>query len=123
MRDYPRKSIWGINLYRAGIHFQDYGEVIKGFYLSEGEDESVHGSPIRICFTGRFLENTQGLFFDVYIYPNIIELLFFVFAFISMCAYGDVPGFIISALVLSFLAKGYYDMMNDTYKILRRIFN
>ena len=47
------------------------------------------------------------------IYPNIIELLFFVFVFVFACIYGGVAGFIVSSLVLFFFAKGYYDMMGD----------
>ena len=122
IRDYPVKSIWGINLYRSGIHFQECGEIIKGFYLDEGEDETIHGSPIRVCFFGKFIEDAGNLFFDVYIYPNIFEAVFFIFAFVFACVYGGIAGFMVASLVLFFFAKGYYDMMNDTYRILDRIF-
>ena len=122
IRDYPTKSIWGINLYRSGIHFQECSETIKGFYLDEGEDETIHGSPIRVCFSGEFIEDAGNLFFDVYIYPNIFEAMFLIVAFVFACVYGGIAGLIIASFVLFFFAKGYYDMMNDTFNILNRIF-
>ena len=126
VNDLPcEKTIFGENIFKAGIHFQECGEIIKGFYLEESEEDDgrFRGAPIRICFFGKFVEDTGNLFFDVHIYPNIIELLFFVFAFVFACVYGGVAGFIVSSLVLFFFAKVYYDMMNDTYNILSRIFN
>ena len=71
---------------------------------------------------GEFIEDEGNLFFDVYIYPDIFEVLFFISAFIFACAYGGVGAIIMASLVLFFFAKGYYDMMNDTFNILNRIF-
>ena len=70
-----RKSIWGFDLYRAGIHFTKCNEVIKGFYLDESESESIWTLP-RVSFTGRFVRKDDNLFFDIYIYPRIIEFFF-----------------------------------------------
>ncbi len=127
INDYPRRSIWGINLYGSGIHFQKTGEIIKGFYLGEGEYDrtgGAHGggSPIRVCFIGKFVEDEGNLFFDVYIYPNIFEVIFFICALGFAGAYGDVAGLIVATLILSFFVKGYFDMIKDTYHIFERIF-
>lgn len=60
IKDFPHgKTLFGSYLYKSGIHFEEYGNRIKGF---------------------------------------------------------------IASLVLFFFAKGYYDMMNDTFNILNRIF-
>lgn len=56
----------------------------KRFFLAESENESHRGSPIRVCFLGEFVEEENDLFFDVYIYPRIVEILFLIFAFIFL---------------------------------------
>ena len=48
--------------------------------------------------------------------------MFLIVAFVFACVYGGIAGLIIASLVLFFFAKGYYDMMNDTFNILNRIF-
>ena len=116
------KSIFGGNLYKSGIHFEKCENVIKGFYLTDFENESHRGSPIRVCFSGEFVEEESNLFFDVYIYPRIIEVLFLIVAFIFLSFFGKVTGFIISLVVLCLFGKGYIDMMKDTYNRLNRIF-
>ena len=63
------------------------------------------------------------MFFDVYIYPHIIEIMFLIFAFIFLSFFGKSVGFIISVLVLCLFGKGYADMMKDTYLKLKMIFN
>lgn len=117
------KSIFGSGLYKSGIHFQQCDEYIRGFYLAEIENESHRGSPIRVCFYGHFVEDEKDLFFDVYIYPRIIEVLFLLCAFIFLSFFGKETGIIISIIVFGFFGKGYYDMMKDTYDILNRIFS
>ncbi len=116
------KSIFGSNLYKSGIHFQQCDEYIKGFYLAESENESHKGSPIRVCFYGQFVEEENNLFFDVYIYPRIIEVLFLIFAFIFLSIFGKTTGFIISVVALCLFGKGYYVMMIAAYNRLNRIF-
>ena len=112
----------GSDLYKSGIHFQACSDRINGFYLAESENESYNGSPIRVCFSGKFVEEDNTLFFDVYIYPRIIEFLFLIFSFVLVCVYGGIFGFIGASLVFLFFVKGYYDMMRDTFNILKRIF-
>ena len=94
----------------------------KRFFLAESENESHRGSPIRVCFSGEFVEEENNLFFDVYIYPRIVEILFLIFAFIFLSFFGKVIGVIISVVVLCMFGKGYIDMMKDTYDRLNRIF-
>ena len=72
------KSIFGGDLYKSGIHFEICEEKIKGFFLAESENESHRGSPIRVCFSGEFVEEENNLFFDVCIYPRIVEILFLI---------------------------------------------
>lgn len=116
------KSIFAGDLYKSGIHFEKCEERIKGFYLSESENASHRGSPIRVCFSGEFVEEENNLFFDVYIYPRMVEVLFLIFAFIFLSFFGKVTGVIISVVVLCLFRKGYTDMMKDTYNRLNRIF-
>ena len=116
------KSIFGGDLYKSGIHFQERGDKIKGFYLAESENESHRGSPIRVCFSGELVEEDNDLFFDVYIYPCVFEVLFLIFAFIFLSFLGKATGFIISLVVLCLFGKGYIDMMKDTYNKLNKIF-
>ena len=116
------KSIFGGDLYKSGIHFQVCDDRIKGFNLAESENESHRGSPIRVCFSGKFVEEENNLFFDVYIYPRIVEVLFLIVAFIFLSFFGKVTGFILSLVVLCLFGKGYIDMMKDTYNRLNRIF-
>ena len=78
------KSIFGGDLYKSGVHFKVCEEKIKGFFLAESENESHRGAPIRVCFSGEFVEEENDLFFDVYIYPRIVEILLLIFAFIFL---------------------------------------
>lgn len=117
------KSIWGGNLYKAGIHFQESADKIKGFYLEESENESHRGSPIRVCFLGKFAEDAGTLYFDANIYPSIIEMLILIFAFCFLSIFGKIMGTIAATVVLSFFMKRYYEMIKNTYKQLNRIFN
>ena len=73
-------------------------------------------------FLGEFIEEENNLFFDVYIYPRIIEVLFLIFASIFLSFFCKVTGFIISVVVLCLFGKGYIDVMKDTYNRLNRIF-
>ncbi len=109
-------------MYKSGVHFQECGDTIKGFYLSESENVLHRGSPIHVCFSGEFVEEDNTLFFDVYIYPRIIEILFLIVAFILMSFFGKITGVIISVILLCLFGKGYVDMMKDVYNRLNRIF-
>lgn len=117
------KSIFGGNLYKSGIHFQECGENIKGFYLADSENESHKGSPIRVCFLGKFVEEAETLYFDVNMYPNMFQLLFLIFVFLFLSIIGKIMGTVVAIVVLSFFTKEYYDMMKSTYYCLEKIFN
>lgn len=121
-RDYPVKSIWGINLYASGVHFQECGEIVKGFYLREGENETTKGSPLRVFFKGQFVYEKEELFFDVFIYPEIIGFVLLIVAFLSI-AFVHPINFIAGVVVLSLFLKGYYDGIKGAYNTLRTIFN
>ena len=54
---------------------------MRGFYLAETEDNQYRGNPIRVCFFGKFTEEDETQFFDVYIYPRIGEIIFLIGAF------------------------------------------
>lgn len=116
------KTLFGRDLYKSGIHFQECGNRIKGFYIAEGENENDRGLPIRVCFTGRFTEEKDPCF-DVYIFPNIFELLLLVSVFISLSVAGKAAGLMMGIFALSFFLKSYYSMMNDTYNLLEEIFS
>lgn len=75
--DFPSgKSIFGGDLYEAGIHFRECDNVVTGFYVDESESENLKGSPLHLCFRGEFKQLGEELRFDVYIFPHIFELLF-----------------------------------------------
>ena len=116
------KSIFGGNLYSRGIHFKECGEKIRGFYLDKSENKHGRGSQIRVCFTGRFVEENGNLFFDCYIYPRIIEVLFLVLVFMVFASGGKIFGFIMSIAVLLIFGKGYYNMIKETHNSLKVIF-
>ncbi len=122
INDFPcGKSLFGGDLYRAGIHFQRFDKIIKGFYIEETETE-VRGTPIRVCFKGKFIEENNELLFDCYIYPAVFEFVSFICAVIFIIATGGVMGAIIAIMFFAVFIKSYYDMINETYSLLSRIF-
>ena len=116
------KTLFGKKLYKSGIHFQVCNESIKGFYLNTPETTSHRGSPIRVCFTGKFVEEAGNLFFDVYIYPRGIEVLFLLFAFLCLFYAGKIVGMIVAVIFLTVFAKGYYDLLKAAHYSLDKIF-
>ena len=116
------KTLFGKKLYKSGIHFKVCNESIKGFYLDAPENASHRGSPIRVCFTGKFVEDAGNLFFDVYIYPRVNEVLFLLFAFLCFFNTGKIVGMIVAVIFLPLFAKGYYDLLKAAYHSLDEIF-
>lgn len=116
------KSIFGIRLYESGIHIKSCEDKIEGFFLQESEEETHKGSPVRVCFTGKFTEVNGDLFFEVYIYPKMTELLILLFAAVFLSVTGKTAGLVISIILLSFFGKGYYDMIKALYDELCKIF-
>ncbi len=116
------KSIFGMRLYESGIHIKRCEDKIEGFFLQESEEETHKGSPVRVCFTGKFTEVNGDLFFEVYIYPKMTELLILLLAAVFISVTGKTAGLVISIILLSFFAKGYYDMIKSLYDELCKIF-
>lgn len=117
------KSLFGTDLYKSGIHFQNRNEGIKGFYLDESENESSKGSPLRVEFSGSIKKENDGYILTVYIYPRIQEALFLIFAFVFLSISGKAIGAILSILLLLFFGKGYHDMISKAYNNLKIIFS
>lgn len=120
-----RKSFSGEDLYEDGIHFQECGDKIKGFYLSQSEKSSFRNLPVRMYFEGKFTQESGTLFFDVKIYPRmrLILLLLSIFILIYIAIAGKVIGIIVDVIILLFFGLWLYDMAKDAYKKLSEIFN
>lgn len=120
-----RKSFLGEDLYEDGIHFQECGDKIKGFYLSQSEKSSFRNLPVRMYFEGKFTQESGTLFFDVKIYPRmrLILLLLSIFILIYIAIAGKVIGIIVDVIILLFFGLWLYDMAKDAYKKLSEIFN
>lgn len=120
-----RKSFSGEDLYEDGIHFQECGDKIKGFYLSQSEKSSFRNLPVRMYFEGKFTQESGTLVFDVKIYPRmrLILLLLSIFILIYIAIAGKVIGIIVDVIILLFFGLWLYDMAKDAYKKLSEIFN
>lgn len=119
--DSPYGSFLGSKLYKSGIHFTSCNETIKGFYLDENEG-SARGASIRICFEGQFVTKDGEHFFDVLIYPKIIEIVFLILAAVFMIYFGKMIGLIMGVVVLTVFTKGYHDLICETKDVLSNIF-
>lgn len=115
------KTLWRFNLYRRGLHFTECDKIIKGFYKDEDDDETKRGTPIRVYFRGKFVHEDDRLFFDVYIYPQIIGYLSLVFSFILTVMENIWLGTVIATLFLCIFSKGYADNMDKAYEQLQRV--
>ena len=124
MKDFPcGKTLFGGDMYRAGIHFQRCDDIIKGFYIDISENESSRGGVCRVCFIGKFVENQDELFFDCYIFPAPFEFISLILCLLYCLFFpAGVFGTIVCIAVFSFFIKGYYDLMNVTYDRLKSIF-
>ena len=105
------KTIFGFDLYSSGIHFREADKVVRGFYLAEMEDNHYRGNPIRVYFFGKFTEEDETQFFDVYIYPRIGEIVFLIGAFFGALMYGNAITSVFATVVVCIFGKGYYDMI------------
>ena len=47
--------------------------------------------------------------------------LLLIYVFLFVCVVGEIIGFILTTVILSFFAKGYYNMIKETYKVFDRI--
>lgn len=105
------KTIFGFDLYSSGIQFREADKVVRGFYLAETEDNHYRGTPIRVYFFGKFTEEDETQFFDVYIYPRIGEIVFLIGAFFGALLYGNAITSVFATVVVCIFGKGYYDMI------------
>ena len=105
------RGIFGQNLYASGIHFTECGDKIKGFYISSSENESTKGSPIKVSFNGTFSRKEDKTFFEVIIYPNLLQYLFLVIAILFLIFTSNTFGIIfVSLVILAFIIGYYFDV-------------
>lgn len=120
-RDTPcGKDIFGNDLLRRGIHFKEYENRIKGFYINESENEGTRGSPLRVSFCGRFVKKADKTFFEVYIYPRLVEFLFILIAYVSISVAGELAGFILSTVIFIIFMVGYIKGIKETAEFFQR---
>lgn len=113
------KGIFGNDLLNRGVHFKECGKRIKGFYIHESE-EGTRGSPVRVSFTGRFVKKKSGTFFEVYVYPRLIEFLLILFAYVFISIEAELIGFLISTVVFVGFMVGYMISMRQTVHFFQR---
>ena len=114
-------NLFGGNLYGEGIHFRKIGNIVTGFYLADNENESHRGAPIRVSFIGKFTEDNDGVYFIVYVFPRIPQILFFLLVMIELCALGKLVGAFIALIVAIVFGKGYSYMIKGTYDEFKKI--
>ena len=120
-RDTPcGKGIWGNHLWRRGIHFKECGKRIKGFYMTESDNEGTRGSPLRVSFSGRFVQKGDRSFFEVYIYPSPIEFFFILLAYISISIAAPLVASVLVSLVFVVFVVGYMKGIKDAAEFFRR---
>lgn len=97
-------GLFGGRLYHSGIHFTAFGKKIKGFYTSESEFDETSGrnrsSPIRVCFSGRFVNKKGKCYFELSIYPRLIEILFLLVGYALIAVTDWIAFAVATALVL-----------------------
>ncbi len=121
LRDTPcGKGIWCNDLLRSGIHFKECGEKIKGFYITESENEGTRGASLRVSFEGRFIKKGDKQIFEVFIYPRMVEFLFVLVAYVSISAVAELIVFLLSTVVFVVFMLGYFKGIKETADFFRR---
>ena len=121
LRDLPKgKGIFGQNLYGQGIHLEECGKRIKGFYVHCSEVESARSSPARVSFRGRFVKKKDKTVFEVYVYPRLIEIVFLLFVYVSVSIVADFVGFLLFTVVFVMATVGYARDMKETTGFFER---
>lgn len=115
------KTIFGFDLYSSGIHFREADKVVRGFYLASTEDNYDKSDPLRVCFFGKFTEENETQFFDVYIYPKISQIIFLIGAFFGALLYGNAITSVFATVVVCIFGKGYYDMIGQCKRMFSEI--
>ena len=114
------KGIFGNDLFGRGVHFKECGDKLKGFYINESENNGTRGSPLRVYFRGKFVRKKNKTFFEVYIYPGLIELLFILAVYISTSIVADLIGFIFSTAIFLIFMFGYIKGITETAEFFER---
>ena len=118
MNDLPiGKTIFGREYFRRGIHFIECDEKIKGYYISSDEG-GRRGNVSRVVFNGKFVERPEGTFLDVYIYPQIIEVIFLLFCTVALISTLEIIAVIMSSFVFVMFIHGYIREIKETYDYL-----
>lgn len=122
--DYPYDTwFFGlVKLWRKGLHFRSTGERYKGFFVPEHEVGSTRGAPIRASFNGRFVKKGENTFFEVYIYPRPIELLFLLSVLISAISCLDPLTTVIATVFFIVFSYCYYQNITEAAEEFERIF-
>lgn len=106
-------GLFGSRIYDSGIHFTSFGKKIKGFYTNEsefddtpGRERSARSSPIRVCFTGRFVNKNGKCFFELSIYPRLLEV-FLILGGYGLTAVVDWTAFAFATVLLLLISFFY----------------
>ena len=116
------KGVFGIPLYRRGLNFTENTDVVKGFYLSCSEWESIRGTPFRVCFRGKYVMLPAGEVVDVYVYPSIFEMFIVLLMILEYIWFGTATSAIIAVVVISILLISFIRDSKNIYEELNRIF-
>lgn len=120
MNDLPiGKSLFGKEFFRQGIHFTECGDKVKGYYLSK--DEGGRRGSTRIMFSGKFEKTEDGTFFNVYIYPKIMEIIFLVVGLGAFMSTLDPLCVIMSSFMFIAFGYGYIRDIKETESYLNAI--
>lgn len=110
------------DFFGRGIHFRENGEQVKGYFFYQRDGSSPRGgSPIQVKFKGSFVEDDGKLFFDVRIYPRLIDVLFWIAAYISCIVVGRWDGILITVVVSFIFFRGFYKSIKETARIFDRM--
>lgn len=121
LQDIPcGKGILGDDLLRRGVHLIECGEQIKGFYIDRSEDECAKGSPLRVSFHGKFAMKANQTVFEVYIYPQLLEFLLILVAYILISIAASLSGFLFSTVVFILFMVGYYKSIKETARFFQQ---
>ncbi len=72
-------------------------------------------------FFGKFTEEDETQFFDVYIYPRIGEIIFLIGAFFGALLYGNAITSVFATVVVCIFGKCYYDMIGQCKRMFSEI--
>ena len=88
--------------------------------MTESENGGTRGSPLRVSFSGRFVQKGDCSFFEVYIYPSPIEFFFILLAYISISIAAPLVASVLVSLVFVVFVVGYMKGIKDAAEFFRR---